>query len=81
MSRSKVQSVVQTDDDTLYYERCAGIDVHKKLLVVCLRIGRKTETREYGRNTRDCKVAERESMPDDCNGKHRFLLETPLQYF
>lgn len=51
MSRSKVQSVVQTDDDTLYYERCAGIDVHKKLLVVCLRIGRKTETREYGTTT------------------------------
>lgn len=51
MSRSKTQSVIQTDDDTLYYERCAGIDVHKKLLVVCLRIGRKTESREYGTTT------------------------------
>lgn len=51
MSNSKTKSVTQTDDDTLYYERCAGIDVHKKLLVVCLRIGRKTETREYGTNT------------------------------
>ncbi len=38
MARSKAQPVLQTDDDTLYYERCAGIDVHKKLLVVCLRI-------------------------------------------
>ncbi len=47
----KTQPVVQNDDDTLYYERCAGIDVHKKLLVVCLRIGRRTETREYGTNT------------------------------
>jgi transposase len=32
----------------LYYERCAGIDVHKKLLVVCLRIGKQTEVREFG---------------------------------
>ena len=51
MSKSKAQSVMQTDDDALYYERCAGIDVHKKLLVVCMRIGRKTETREFGTTT------------------------------
>jgi transposase len=50
---TKAQSVHQTDDDTLYYERCAGIDVHKKLLIVCLRIGRKTESREYGATTSD----------------------------
>ena len=53
MAKTKAQSVIQTDDDTLYYERCAGIDVHKKLLVVCLRIGRKTESREYGTTTGD----------------------------
>jgi transposase len=34
--------------EEVYYERCAGIDVHKKLLVVCLRIGRKSEVREFG---------------------------------
>lgn len=51
MAKSKAPSVVQADDDALYYERCAGIDVHKKLLVVCLRIGRKTESREYGTTT------------------------------
>ncbi len=51
MSESKTRSVTQTDEDTLYYERCAGIDVHKNLLVVCLRIGRKTESREYGTTT------------------------------
>lgn len=48
---SKSKSLVQIDDDALYYERCAGIDVHKKLLVVCLRIGRKTELREFGTTT------------------------------
>ena len=51
MSKGKTQSVIETDDDTLYYERCAGIDVHKTLLVVCLRIGRKTESRECGTTT------------------------------
>jgi len=53
MTKRKAQSVFQTDDDQLYYERCAGIDVHKKLLVVCLRIGRKTESREFGTTTAD----------------------------
>lgn len=51
MEETKTKSVMQTDEDTLYYERCAGIDVHKKALVVCLRIGRKTESREYGTTT------------------------------
>ena len=51
MSKVKTQSLIKTDDDTLYYERCAGIDVHKTLLVVCLRIGRKTESRECGTTT------------------------------
>jgi len=40
-------------DEEVYYERCAGIDVHKKLLVVCLRIGRKTEVREFGTLTHE----------------------------
>ena len=35
-------------EEEVYYERCAGIDVHKNCLVVCLRIGRKTEVREFG---------------------------------
>ena len=51
MSKGKTQSVIKTDDDTLYYERCAGIDVHKNLLVVCLRMGGKTESRECGTTT------------------------------
>jgi transposase len=51
MTKSKTQSVIQTDDDAPYYERCAGIDVHKKLLMVCLRIGRKCESRDFGTTT------------------------------
>jgi len=40
-------------DNEVYYERCAGIDVHKKLLVVCLRVGRKSEVREFGTLTHE----------------------------
>ena len=40
-------------DEEVYYERCAGIDAHKKVLVVCLRIGRKSEIREFGTLTHE----------------------------
>ena len=35
------------------YRRCAGIDVHKRMIVACLRIGRKTQTREFGTLTHE----------------------------
>ncbi|MCL1795084.1 MAG: IS110 family transposase [Oscillospiraceae bacterium] len=41
------------DKDEVYYERCAGIDVHKSKLVVCLRKGRKAEVREFGTLTHE----------------------------
>ncbi len=40
-------------NEEVYYERCAGIDVHKKVLVVCLRIGRKSEVRNFGTLTHE----------------------------
>jgi transposase len=40
-------------DEDVYYERCAGIDVHKDLLVVCLRIGRKVYVKDFGTLTQD----------------------------
>lgn len=30
------------------YQRCCGIDVHKKMIVACFRDGRKKEIREFG---------------------------------
>ena len=36
------------DQEESIYERCAGIDVHKRMIMVCLRIGRKTQVREFG---------------------------------
>jgi transposase len=35
------------------YERCGGMDVHKKMIVVCLRRGRKQEVRRFGTTTQD----------------------------
>ena len=33
------------------YDRCCGIDVHKKLIAACLLCGRKSEVREFGATT------------------------------
>ena len=35
------------------YERCCGIDIHKKVIVACLRIKDRKELREYGASTRE----------------------------
>ena len=35
------------------YQRCCGIDVHKKMIVACFRDGRKKELREFGTLTSD----------------------------
>jgi transposase len=35
------------------YDKCCGIDVHKKLIVACLMSGRKKEVREFGATTRE----------------------------
>ena len=41
------------EQEDVIYERCAGIDVHKRMIVVCLRIGRKTELRTFGTLTHE----------------------------
>lgn len=48
------------------YERCCGIDVHKKVLAVCLRRGRKSEVREFGTYTRDLLNLADWLMESDC---------------
>ncbi len=35
------------------YGTCCGVDVHKKLMVACLRRGKKTEIRNFGANTQE----------------------------
>ena len=41
------------------YRCCCGIDVHKKLIVACLRKGGRQELREYGTMTPDIKELEK----------------------
>ncbi len=60
------------------YDKCCGIDVHKKLIVACFRRGRKQEVREFGATTREllaladwlkeggCEMAAMESTQDQC---------------
>ena len=35
------------------YDICCGVDVHKKMIVACLRSGRKNEIRQFGATTRE----------------------------
>lgn len=35
------------------YDKCCGIDVHKKLIVACFKYGKKQEVREFGATTRE----------------------------
>ena len=35
------------------YDKCCGVDVHKKLIVACFRKGSKQEVREFGATTRE----------------------------
>ena len=35
------------------YQRCCGVDVHKKVLVVCLLRGKQKEIKSYGTSTSD----------------------------
>ena len=48
------------------YERCAGIDVHKKMIVVALRIGRKTQNRQFGTLTHELREMASWLMENDC---------------
>lgn len=35
------------------YDKCCGIDVHKKLIVVCFKQGNRQEIRDFGATTRE----------------------------
>lgn len=48
------------------YERCCGIDVHKKIIVACLRVGRKCETKEFGTSTQDLRTLAEWLITNDC---------------
>jgi len=48
------------------YERCCGIDVHKKMIVTCLVVGNKQETRTYGTSTEDLRKMAQWLLGNEC---------------
>lgn len=38
------------------YDKCCGIDVHKKLIVACFRKGNRKDVREFGATTRELPI-------------------------
>ena len=51
--RGELCRILYMEDLTMekVYDKCCGIDVHKKLIVACLLCGRKSEIRECGATT------------------------------
>lgn len=48
------------------YQRCCGIDVHKKMIVACFRDGRKKELREFGTLTSDLRKLTNWLLEEKC---------------
>ena len=60
------------------YERCCGLDVHKKLIVACFRNGRKAELREF--DTLTCSIKELGNWLLD-NGCQKVAMESTGSYW
>ncbi len=74
----------------LLYKRCAGLDVHAETIVACVLLGEsetdmEKEIETFPTLTKDLfrllKWLEGKTGYPYCDGKHRDLLETCLQYF
>lgn len=48
------------------YRICCGVDVHKKMLVACLKRGKKRETRQFGTTTEDLLDLSSWLMAEEC---------------
>lgn len=48
------------------YQRCCGIDVHKKMIVACFRDGRKKDLREFGTLTSDLRELTNWLLEEKC---------------
>ena len=68
----------------IIYERCCGLDIHKKSITACVIVGRKKEIKTFG--TMTGRLAANDSVPqraqgsNDGNGEYGVALETDLQY-
>jgi len=63
MERNTINKELQ---DELFYERCCGIDVHKKMIVACFRDGRKQEIKMFGTHSRELRAMADWLLGNDC---------------
>lgn len=52
--------------DELYYERCCGIDVHKKKIVACFRDGREMTIKEFETQSRELREMSKWLLEGNC---------------
>ena len=50
----------------ILYERCCGIDVHKRIIVACLKCGKQQEIREFGTTTDEIRTLTKWLQDSDC---------------
>lgn len=50
----------------ILYERCCGIDVHKRIVVACLKCGKKQEIREFGTTTGELRALTQWLLDKNC---------------
>lgn len=48
------------------YQRCCGIDVHKSVILACLRDGRRKETRSFGATTDELRKLAEWLLENNC---------------
>ena len=76
------KSNMEDDEMEVLYGTCGGVDVHKKLLVVCPRSGRKTEVRNFGTTTQELFDVANWLKDNHCemvgDGKYSVLLEAAV---
>ena len=48
------------------YERCCGIDVHKRIVVACLKCGKQQEIREFGTTTDELRTLTKWLQDNGC---------------
>lgn len=64
--RGHVVHLLEVDFMKILYERCCGIDVHKRIVVACLKCGKKQEIREFGTTTGELRALTKWLLDKNC---------------
>ena len=58
--------MLEVDFMEVLYERCCGIDVHKRIVVACLKCGKQQEIREFGTTTDELRTLTKWLQDNGC---------------